>query len=181
MKQIVVKDKKFNLFIPHNEIIESIQKLALRIKEDYKNSEQPPVFLAVLNGAFMFTSELLKELEMECEISFIKVASYSKDQSSGQVKNLIGLGTDITNRDVIIVEDIVDTGNSITHITEMLKDHKTNSIEIATLFLKPDIYDKDIPIKYIARNIGQEFIVGFGLDYDQAGRNYKDIYKIADE
>lgn len=177
MKQIVVHDKKFKLFIPHQAVVESIEKLAQRIKNDY-SVEDRPVFLSVLNGSFMFMSELAKCLEMCCEIVFVKISSYSGTESTGEVQSLLGLSKDLAGRNVIVVEDIVETGSTIEYMKEILDAQNVKSMQVATLFLKPNIYNKDIEIRYAAREIGDEFILGFGLDYDHLGRNYKDVYVI---
>ncbi|MFI3331413.1 MAG: phosphoribosyltransferase family protein [Rikenellaceae bacterium] len=177
MEKITVHDKKFKLFIPHNELISAIEALAERIKQDY-SAEDCPVFLGVLNGSFMFMSELVKCLEFSCELVFVKVASYSGLSSTGTVQDIMGLTKSLKDRDVIVVEDIVETGASIEHVKNILTKEGVKSFQVATLFMKPNIYKKQTPIKYVAREIGDEFIVGFGLDYNHLGRNYKDVYVI---
>lgn len=179
MKQITLKDKTFKEYIPYSEIEKSIIELAERINNDYKDKETP-LFLGVLNGSFMFMSELLKNVDFNCEMSFVKLASYAGTKSTGKITELIGLSDNIKGRHIIVVEDIVDTGESIEHLLRSLVGHNPASIEVATLLLKPDTYKKPFPIKYCAMNISNDFIVGFGLDYDQLGRNLKDIYKIVE-
>ena len=178
MKENVIKlhDKKFKVMIPAAKIEEAVAAVAAKINEDYRN----PLFLGVLNGSFMFMSDLLKKIDFNCEISFVKLSSYCGTSSSGDVKCLIGLGNNIEGRDVIIVEDIVDTGASIEHMVEELKTKKPASIRVCTLFFKPKAYQRQIPIDYPAMHIGNEFIVGYGLDYDQLGRNYKDVYVVTE-
>lgn len=180
MQQVQLKDKTFELFIHYDKIHESIVELGERLNEDYKDKKQP-LFLGVLNGAFMFMAELLKEIEFDCEVSFIKLASYSGTKSTGKVSELIGLADNVRGRHVIVVEDIVDTGASIEHLLRSLVGHEPASIEVATLLYKPEAYKKETPIKYSAISIPNDFIVGFGLDYDQVGRNLKHIYKIVEE
>lgn len=180
MKRVTLKDKTFELFIPYETLQTAIKELANRINNDYKD-KQTPLFLGVLNGSFMFMSELMKEIEFNCEMSFVKLASYSGTTSLGRVSELIGLADNLQGRDIIVVEDIVDTGDSIEHLLRSLVGHEPASVEIATLLLKPDSYTKKIPVKYSAMSIPNDFIVGFGLDYNQLGRNLKNIYKIVDE
>lgn len=177
MKKLVIHNKKFKLFIPSDQIISSVEKLAEQIKNDYAEQETP-VFVSILNGSFMFTSTLMQSMDTPCELTFVKIASYQGLQSCGEVKNLIGLNSSLKGRNVIILEDIVETGKSIENVIKILEEQKVKSIEVATLFFKPNIYKRDYPIKYVANNIGDEFIVGFGLDYNQLGRNYKDVYVI---
>ena len=181
MKENVIKlhDKKFKVMIPAAKIEEAVAAVAAKINEDYREKRNP-LFLGVLNGSFMFMSDLLKKIDFNCEISFVKLSSYCGTSSSGDVKCLIGLGNNIEGRDVIIVEDIVDTGASIEHMVEELKTKKPASIRVCTLFFKPKAYQRQIPIDYPAMHIGNEFIVGYGLDYDQLGRNYKDVYVVTE-
>lgn len=180
MKQVQLKDKTFELFIPYDTIHQAIVELGKRINEDYKDKETP-LFLGVLNGSFMFMAELLQQIDFNCETSFVKLASYSGTKSTGRVSELIGLADNVRGRHVIVVEDIVDTGGSIEHLLRSLIGHEPASIEVATLLFKPDAYKKDSPIKYSAISIPNDFIVGFGLDYDQLGRNLRHIYKIVEE
>jgi hypoxanthine phosphoribosyltransferase len=154
--------------------------VADQINNDYKD-KQTPLFLGVLNGAFMFMSELMQKMEIPSEISFVKLSSYSGVASTGKVQELIGLRNNIEGRHVIIVEDVVDTGESIEHLMRSLSGHHPASVEVATLFFKPNSYSKQIPIKYRAMEIGNEFIVGYGLDYDQLGRNLKDVFVVVNE
>lgn len=177
MDRIKLHDKEFRLFIPNKKIEEAIEKVADRLNKDYTDDDTP-IFLSVLNGAFMFSASLMQKLNFNSELSFVKITSYCGTQSSGCTKELIGLGSSVKDRKVIIVEDIVDTGNTLTHLHRILKEKGAADIRICTLFLKPDSYKGDIPIDYPAMEIGNEFIVGFGLDYDQLGRQYKDIYII---
>lgn len=180
MKQVTLNDKTFELFIPNREISQAVKSLAARINEDYKD-KSVPLFLGVLNGSFMFMSELMKDIEFNCEMSFVKLASYSGTRSTGRISEIIGLADNVQGRHIIVVEDIVDTGESIEHLMRSLVGHEPASIEVATLLIKEESYKKDIPVKYSAISIPNDFIVGFGLDYNQLGRNLTDIYKIVDD
>lgn len=173
-----VKDKDFRISIPEAEILKQVARVAGEINKDYEGQE--PVFLAVLNGAFIFAADLLREITLPCEISFVKLASYEGVQSTGKIHEMIGLNIDITDRPVIIIEDIVDTGLTMAHMLETLKKHNPKSIDICTLLLKPEKLQVQLDIRYCALQIPNEFIVGYGLDYDQQGRNTRDIYVIDD-
>ena len=172
MKDIIkLHDRKFKIMIPAEKIDEAVSAVAQRINEDYGDKETP-LFVGVLNGSFMFMSDLIKKIEFNNELSFVKLASYEGTCSSG-------CGS-IEGRHVIVVEDIVDTGESIEYMICDLKAQKPASLEVCTLFFKPGSYRKQIPIKYRAMEIGNEFIVGYGLDYDQLGRSLKDIYVVTE-
>jgi hypoxanthine phosphoribosyltransferase len=175
-------DRHFRVLIPAARIDAAIDRLAARLNADYASraAVDPPLFLGVLNGAFMFVAELLKKIEFPCEISFVKLASYAGTGSTGKVSELIGLKNNIEGRDVIILEDIVDTGESMEYLLRSLSGHRPASVAIATLFFKPDSFAKDFEVRYRAIEIGNEFIVGFGLDYNELGRNLKDIYVVDD-
>ncbi len=181
-KRIKIHDREFRVMIPAAEIGAAIDRLAARLNADYaaRAALSPPLFLGVLNGAFMFVAELLRRVEFHCEVSFVKLSSYRGTGSSGKVSELIGLKNNIEGRDVIILEDIVDTGESMEHLLRSLSGHRPASVEIATLFFKPGAFTRDFPVKYRALEIGNEFIVGFGLDFDELGRNFKDIYVVTD-
>ena len=176
---IKLHDKEFKIMIPAAEIDRAVEAVAQRINHDYADKETP-IFLGILNGSFMFMSDLIKKIEFQNELSFVKLSSYEGTESSGTVRSLIGLNGSIEGRHVIIVEDIVDTGESIDHMIRDLEARKPASIEVCTLFFKPGSYRKTRPIKYRAMEIGNEFIVGYGLDYDQLGRSLKDIYVVTE-
>lgn len=176
---IKVHDKTFRVMIPAEKIDEAVSAVAERINEDYAQVETP-LFVGVLNGSFMFMSDLIKKIDFNNELSFVKLASYDGLCTTGEVRQLIGLNNSIEGRHVIVVEDIVDTGESIEHMLRELEALKPASIAVCTLFFKPGSYRKQIPIKYRAMEIGNEFIVGYGLDYDQLGRSLKDIYVVVD-
>jgi hypoxanthine phosphoribosyltransferase len=173
---IKVLDKEFEIYLNHDQIVEKINETAKIISKDLKNEN--PLFLGILNGSFMFISDLFKELDLDCNISFLKLASYSGTNSTGTVKRLIGLNEDIKDRTVVIIEDIVDTGITLDHIIKQLKGYEPAKIKICTLLFKPNAYKMSYKVDYCAFKIPNDFIVGYGLDYDGYGRNYKNIYKI---
>ena len=176
MEKITLKDKSFRLSIPYERISDAIDKVAEKINKDFQNSEDIPVLLCVLNGSIMFIGELMKRLDFNCQIVSTKLTSYEGTSSKGVVKQALGLTSDLKGRKVIVIEDIVDTGNTIVELKRILEEAGASEIRICSLLLKPDAYKKNIPIDYIAMEIPNDFIVGFGLDYDELGRNYKDIY-----
>ena len=175
-KTIKVKDKTFSVSISERALKRQIKRIAEKINRDYEGRE--PVFLAVLNGSFIFAADLLREIDVPCEISFVKLASYEGTSSSGSIREVIGLNIDITDRPVIIVEDIIDTGLTMAHMLETLKKQNPASIDICTLLLKPDKLQVKLDIRYCCMQIPDDFVVGYGLDYDGFGRNTKDIYTI---
>lgn len=163
--------------IDNSTILNAVDITAEHINRDYKDKKgsRPPLFLSILNGSFMFCSELLQRIDFNCEVSFVKISSYDGTCST-KVREMIGLDRNVEGRDIIIVEDIVETGGTIEHIYKLLQLQNPASIRIATLFFKKNIYKKPISIDYPAINIDDDFIVGFGLDYDGLGRNFRDIY-----
>lgn len=175
MARIKLHDKYFIPSLSNEEIEAAINVVAKQISDDYREKEHP-IFLSVLNGSFMFTASLMKSIDIQAEVSFIKLSSYDGTESTGCVKQLLGLNKSIKGRNVLIVEDIVDTGNTIVELVELLKEAGAADIKVCTLLLKPESYNKDIKIDYPALKIPNDFIVGFGLDYDELGRQYKDIY-----
>lgn len=179
MNTVQVKDKKFGLYIPQSEIEESIKRVAQKINTELKDDN--PLFLVMLNGAFMFAAELFKNLTIECEISFVKLTSYSGTKSTHVIREIIGLDNAVEGRNVVIVEDIVDSGHTMKHTIEKLKGLNAQSVRIATMLFKPNSFQYDYKIDYNALEIGNDFIVGYGLDYDQYGRNLPSIYKIIEE
>jgi hypoxanthine phosphoribosyltransferase len=164
------------LFIDSNQLNNAIDILAEKVNNDY--AENPPIFLCVLNGSFMFASELIKRFNHDCKVSFIKLSSYEGVSSTGKIQELIGINESLNQKDVIIVEDIVDTGLTVANIIKKITKLNPKSIEIATLLYKPKAYKEKNPIKYSAIDVGNEFLVGFGLDYDGFGRNLEEIYII---
>ena len=176
MSVIQIKDKRFKTFIPEEQIMKEVARVADEINRDLSGTN--PLFISVLNGSFMFTADPMKHLTMPCEVSFVKLASYEGTSSTGKVKELVGLGDDITGRTVVIVEDIVDTGLTMKQLVETLRARGPKDIKIATLLVKPDKLKVELDINYVAMNIPNDFIVGYGLDYDGLGRNYRDIYTV---
>lgn len=175
---IQLHDKHFVPFISAEEIDFAITNMAKQMDGDF--FDDIPVFIGVLNGSFMVLSDLMKHYRGMCEVSFVKMASYEGTQSTNQVKQLIGLNENLEGKTVVIVEDIVDTGNTIEELKAIFKEQKVKHLKIATLFLKADVYKKDIKLDYVGIRIPNKFIVGFGLDYDGLGRNLKDIYQLAE-
>lgn len=173
---ITIKDKKFELFIQHKQIEEKISMLADKLNADYQ--ERNPLLIGVLNGAFMFAADLVRKLTFSHEIQFAKFSSYEGMESTGKVKELIGVNAVLKERDIILVEDIIDTGITMHNIVPQFKAQGARSVEIATLLMKPGKLQVDLDVKYCAMEIPNEFIVGYGLDYDGQGRNYKDIYVV---
>ena len=176
MENITIKDKEFELYITSEKIQEAVGGLAARINEELKGEN--PLFISVLNGSFIFAADLLKKVKIDCGISFIKLASYHGTSSTGDLRTLVGLDEDIRDRSVVIVEDIVDTGNTIVNLVDQLKSMGPSQIKIATLLFKPASYDKDIIIDYKALEVPNDFLVGYGLDYDGLGRNHEHIYSL---
>lgn len=169
-----ILDLKFEPYITKKEILSQVKRIAASINQDYK--EKNPLFLVILNGAFIFAADLYREINITSQISFVKFSSYSQMSSTGKVKELIGLNDIVLNRNLIIVEDIIDSGLTLRHARNVLNDLGASSIEIATLFLKPESFHKDFEIKYVGFSIPNDFIVGYGLDYEGYGRNLPDIY-----
>ena len=174
MADITLQDKVFEPYISKDAILERTLALCKTLKEDYHNKK--PLFIVVLNGAFVFAADLLKNCKFELEICFVKVTSYEGTESTGKIKQIIGLDQDITNRHIIIIEDIIDTGHTIEKLVADFQLKNPASIKIASLLLKPGAYKKNIPIDYVAIEIENKFVVGYGLDYNQIGRNINGIY-----
>lgn len=179
MSRVTIKDKTFETSIPEAEILERVKLVANRINKDFEG--KTPLFLAVLNGSFMYASDLMKHITIPCEISFVKLASYQGVTSTGTIKEIIGLNEDIRGREVIIVEDIVDTGATMKRMLETLGTREPSGLHITTLLLKPGKLTVPLNIEYAAMEIPNDFIVGYGLDYDQQGRNLRDIYTLVQE
>ena len=176
MNEIAVKDKKFSVSISENEIKKTVKNLAERINADYNGKEI--FFIGILNGVFMFASDLMKNIKVPCTIQFVKVASYQGTTSTGVIKELIGLNADIEGKEVVIIEDIVDTGFTMKSILSQLRQKNPASIRIASLIFKPESFKGGFDVDYIGFNIPNDFIVGYGLDYDGYGRNLPEIYTI---
>ena len=179
MSIVKIKDKTFKTSIPEAEILKKVQVVADRLNKDYEG--KTPVFLAVLNGAFIFAADLMRMITVPSEISFVKYASYEGTSSTGSMKTLMGLNQDLAGRHVVIVEDIVDSGFTMSHMIEDLKKMNPASVEVCSLLVKPGNLKVDLDINYAVMEIPNDFIVGYGLDYDQEGRNLRDIYTIVEE
>ena len=179
-KRILVKDRYFVPYIPYERLEKAIDDVAERINQDFKHFEGTPIILCVLNGSILFTGELMKRLNFPCEFSSIRLSSYEGTLSTGVTRKVLGLTSSIKGRTVLVVEDIVDTGKTITDLHALLLDAGAADVKICTMLLKPEVYKKDLKLDYVAMEIENRFIVGFGLDYDQLGRNYKDIYILDD-
>jgi len=176
MKEITLHNKTFELFISDIEIEKIVNDIAVNINNTgIKN----PLFIAVLNGSFLFASDVMRKITLSnSEISFIKLSSYEGTQTTGKVEEIIGLSHNIKGRNIIILEDIVDTGNTLEKIVELFNEQGVKSLKIATLLYKPEAYTKEIPIDFIGKKIPNKFVVGYGLDYDEIGRNLPHIYKL---
>ncbi len=176
MQTIRLKDNTFTMAITAEELERQVSRVASEMNRDYEG--QRPLLLAVLNGAFVFAADLMRRLTVDCEVEFVKLASYQGERSGGQVRDIIGLHTDIEGRQVIVVEDIIDTGLTMLHMVETLKSRHPASVDICTLLLKPGKLQTKLDVRYCAMEVADDFLVGYGLDYDGLGRNYKDIYSI---
>jgi hypoxanthine phosphoribosyltransferase len=175
---IQLHDKQFVPFISAQEIDFAIAKIAALVEDDF--ADEIPVFVGVLNGAFMVVSDFMKHYKSPCEVSFIKMASYEGMSSTNEVKQLIGLDRDLTGRTVVVIEDIVDTGNTLVALKDLFKQQNVKHFKIATLFFKPEALVNDIKIDYVGIRIPNKFIVGYGLDYDGLGRNLPEVYQLKD-
>jgi len=175
-KTITVHDKKFSVSIHEQQILQAVKRIATQLSVDVIGRK--PLFLCVLNGGFMFAADLFKHISEPCEISFVKFASYEGTESTGKVKELIGLNESVAGRLVVVIEDIVDTGRTMLMMRNTLYKLGASEVRIATLLLKPEALEVDVIVEYVAFQIPKDFVVGYGLDYDGLGRNYADIYKV---
>lgn len=178
MELITIEDKTFVKYISENQIDTAIEQMAAKINEEYKNDI--PILIITLNGAIMFAAELLRKLTIQCRITCVRVASYDGTKVTS-IKNLIGLVEDLKDQRVIVVDDIVDTGNTYEHIRQILLDAQVKDVKMATLTFKPETYKKDIPVDFVGIEIPTKFIVGHGLDYNGLGRNLPDIWQLYEE
>ena len=179
MNRVKIKDKTFEISIPESEIKQRVKAVADRINKDLAGEN--PLFLAVLNGSFIFAADLMREITIPCEISFVKLASYQGTTTTGKVTEVIGINENLSGRTIVIVEDIVDTGLTMKRMIETLGTRNPKAVHICSMLVKPDKLQVDLNIEYTAMEIPNEFIVGYGLDYDQRGRNLKDIYTLVPE
>ncbi len=175
-KTIMLGDKSFRLYITEQQIIAAVKQIANKINQDYAG--KTPLIVPILNGSFMFASDLVKELSCQCEISFIKASSYRGTASTGELTSLIGINEDVKGRDIILVEDIIDTGHTLAKIVPSTEALGPASVKVATLLFKPKALKTDLRIDYVGLEIPNEFIVGYGLDYDGLGRNLREIYQV---
>jgi hypoxanthine phosphoribosyltransferase len=176
MQEVKVLDRQFSVYLTDEEIQSRISALAEKINEDLKGRDV--LFFGILNGSFLFAADLFRQITLDAQISFIKLASYDGTRSSGKIKELIGWNEDISGKTVVVIEDIVDTGSTLERIIGELTLRKATEVKICTLLFKPEAYLKDIPIDYIGFEIPNNFVVGYGLDYDGYGRNLNSIYKL---
>lgn len=176
MSIVKIKDKTFQTSITEAEIRQRVKEVASRISADL--ADKNPLLLGVLNGSFIFAADLMREMTIPCEISFVKLASYQGVTSTGKIHEVLGINEDLTGRHVVIVEDIVDTGRTMRQMLESLGTRRPASVDVCTLFVKPDKLEVPLDIKYSCFSIPNDFIVGYGLDYDQQGRNLKEIYTL---
>ncbi|NLA15948.1 MAG: hypoxanthine phosphoribosyltransferase [Bacteroidales bacterium] len=177
MERITLQNKTFRTYIPYKDIEKAIGRVAKEINRDLKEEENP-VFIGILNGSFMFIADLMKQIRLDSVVTFVKLASYSGTESTGKVVEVLGLCHDITNRTVVIVEDVVDSGNTIVKLKEDLSKRNPKRILVCTLLFKPQAYQQQSAIDYVCFSIPNDFVVGYGLDYNHLGRQLKDIYVI---
>jgi len=173
-----IHDREFEVYIPNEEIRRVIADMARRINEDLAGRDV--IFLGILNGAFMFASDLFREITLDCQITFLKLASYAGTSSTGTVKRLIGINEDIYQKTVVILEDIVDTGVTLDNIIKQLKGYEPREIRVATMLFKPAAYTKDLKLDYVGIEIPNDFVLGYGLDYQGYGRNLADLYRVVE-
>lgn len=177
---VTLHDKVFVPYIKGEEVEAAIDRLAAKVNEAHKNEKEPVILLCVLNGSIMFTSELMKRLTFPLELMTIKVASYAGTRSGGHIQEIMGITGSVSGRKVIICEDIVDTGATMVYLDKRLRESGASSVEICTMLLKPEVYKQSLKLDYVAMEVPNRFIVGYGLDYDQLGRNIKGIYVLKD-
>ena len=176
MKETILHDKKFKVFISEKEIEEIVENIAKKINA---SGIENPLFIAILNGSFLFVADIMRKITIpDVEVSFIKLSSYSGTQTTGKVDQLIGLGKNIEGRNIVVLEDIIDTGITLEKIINLLQKENVANIKIATLLFKPKAYQKNITIDYVGKEISNDFVIGYGLDYDEIGRNLPHIYKL---
>ena len=178
MDTVKIKDKSFRVSIPEAEIKERVKALAEQMSKDLEGKD--PLFLGVLNGSFIFAADLMREMTIPCEISFVKLASYQGTTSTGKVHEVLGINEDLSGRTVVIVEDIVESGQTMKQMIESLGTRNPESVRICTLFFKPEKLKEDLNLDYVAFSIPDDFILGYGLDYDGLGRELKDVYSIVE-
>jgi hypoxanthine phosphoribosyltransferase len=176
---IRIKDKSFEVSIPNGEIQQKVKTLAEKMNKDYAGKN--PVFVCILNGAFVFMADLVRYLDFQPDIVFAKYSSYEGMNTTGKVKEVLGVSVDLEGKDVVLVEDIIDTGITMSHVLPIFQAKGVASVKIATMLMKPEKLKCNIKVDYCAMEIPNDFIVGYGLDYDGLGRNYKDIYTVVED
>jgi len=176
MEKVTLYDKTFVSFIPHEDILAATEKVSSRINSFYRSSEDIPVVLCVMNGALLFAGELISRLDFPLEVMSVKLSSYAGTESTGSIREISSISGDVKGRRVLVVEDIVDTGHTVEYLSKLLKAKGAADVKICTILLKPEVYKNTIPLDFVAMEIPNRFIVGFGLDYNEIGRNLKDIY-----
>ncbi len=181
MELINIYGKQFAKTIHRNEIQQQVQRIGNELNQFIKTTGEPPLFLCVLNGAFMFASDLLKEIKSNCLVSFVKYSSYKKGASTSKVNEIIGLNINPSDRHVIVLEDIVDTGITMNHLIRALKEERPKSVQVATMFFKPGACQEKVQLDHVGLEVPNRFLVGYGLDYDGFGRNFKDVYELVDK
>jgi adenylate kinase len=180
MDIIKIHDKQFKPFIKKESIAKYVNYLVDQVAGDLDENEVP-IFIGILNGSFMFVADFVRNYPHDCHITFVKLASYAGTSTTGKIKQLVGVNESLDGKTVIILEDIIDTGNTLAEIYKIFKDKNVKTLKIATLFFKPDVFRKELHIDYIGKSIEDKFIVGYGLDYDGLGRNLPDIYQLYEE
>ena len=176
MDKVRILDKEFKLFISEKQIQEAVEKMASRMNKELKGKKV--IFIGILNGCFMFAADLVKHLDLDCTITFLKLASYQGSSSTGKVKRLIGLNEDVKDQTVVVIEDIVDTGITLDFIQKQLRGYEPAEIKLATLLYKPEACREDVTLDYVGIEIPDDFVVGYGLDYNGHGRNLRQIYTV---
>lgn len=176
MNTVKLHDKYFIPFIESKQIANIVKKLAKQVEEELANEQ--PIFIGILNGSFMFIADFVRQYKNNCQVSFVKLASYQGTKSTGKIKELVGLQEDLKGKTVVILEDIIDTGNTLKEIYQIFENKQVKKLKIATLFFKPDVFKKDLNIDFVGLSIPNKFIVGYGLDYNGLGRNLPDIYQL---
>jgi len=176
-ESVHLHDKKFEIYLGEHELQTRIKELAFRITQDYKNKQ--PIILSILNGSFIFTADLVRYFEFPMTIEFVRYSSYEGTKSTGEITQMLGMKSDITDQDVLIIEDIIDTGRTLHYALQDLKKQNPKSLEIVSLLVKPDAAIHDVPCRYVGFNIPNDFVVGYGLDYDELGRDLRSIYKLS--
>ena len=179
METVKIHDKKFSESISNQDIQSAVEKIALKLNKDLENKDV--IFIAVLNGAFMFAADLMKHIDLNCRITFLKLASYDGTEQSGTINQLIGLNETIKDKTVVIIEDIVDSGDTLNMLLNLLDSHQPSEVKLVSLLFKPDSFKYQFPLDYIGFHIPNKFVVGYGLDYDGFGRNLDRIYSIEEE